>query len=434
MVALVSIILAVLLGPQMSGAQTNCVRMATAKDVADMQQLHGITLPVGTCLDSTVTQTLGLDTGALQAQKFLEANVCPGKVVGYDPLMDPALLKETRVYFSALQTSVDTKFLVCAANFVATAQAAGFAPCVNAALRTQAHQRASCMDPGNSVVCGRTSSNPLQCRADLSSCPHVDGKGIDLNSLNGKILKIVTLANSGSFGVQMGVNNAYDPWHMTPAAACTDTTKLSDAAAAQNKSALSQASAGEPYSYDTTLYPSYQPRSHTSLSNLPSNIASNILMQYALSLGQSVITGNTSSGNTSRVSAVNTIPTGIIGASPTYLIMDPQAWPASPATGNRPTLTQLATDYQATLRADNFAQENVSAKILASITSSTQSPNLNALPKASTSVTPQASASTSAGTTSPQMSAEVRTKLIALYQQLVQVLTVMLSYLVALRK
>lgn len=225
----IAILCTVPLTPQRIEAQSACERYASASDVANIYQLFGVTVPVGTCLDETMTKALGLDTGGLVALKYLESKVCPGKKAGYDPSIPPSQLKETRVYFSALDESVDPKFLVCAANFVKAAEAAGFAPCVNAALRTQEHQRASCMDPSNSVVCGRTSSNPLQCRKDLSSCPHVDGKGMDLNSLNGQIDKIVALANSGTFGVKMGVKNAYDPWHMEPlGVTCTANQTLND--------------------------------------------------------------------------------------------------------------------------------------------------------------------------------------------------------------
>lgn len=212
---------------QLWAQPTGCVRMATVQDIQNIQRLHGITLPVGTCLDVTMLEKLGLDTGAVQALDYLETKVCPGKSLGYDSKIPASQLKETRVYYSAQQSGMDPKFLVCAANFVRAAESAGFAPCVNAALRTQEHQRASCMDPSNTTVCGRTNSNPIQCRPDLSSCPHVNGKGMDLNSLNGQIDKIVTLASTGSFGVKMGVQNAYDPWHLEPlGVTCTATSTL----------------------------------------------------------------------------------------------------------------------------------------------------------------------------------------------------------------
>lgn len=151
-------------------------------------------------------------------------NICPGYTPGLpagfnDRTTDRAswnTIKETRVYLEGGGASMNAQSLKCFHAFFEAAKQAGLQPCVRAALRTPAHQQASCRDPNNSVVCGRAHS----CSSNLSaymSCPHVNGKAMDVDDKSGRLSTLLALARS-STGQSVGITKvgagSADPWHI----------------------------------------------------------------------------------------------------------------------------------------------------------------------------------------------------------------------------
>ncbi len=163
---------------------------------------------ISTCVKkdgSDLLGTLKLEEAA-EAMKYLETKVCSGYAIGYDPAISPAALKETRVYFTAQvvsptggmsQVSIDSRLAICAAKFIQAADERGLQPCITAALRTPAHQKASCLDRSNDTVCGRQNN----CTS-FSYCPHVKGIALDITSPNKSALNRL----AKSFGLKMGVS------------------------------------------------------------------------------------------------------------------------------------------------------------------------------------------------------------------------------------
>ncbi len=218
-----------------------CVRMATDAD----RRVLGNAVVVGeTCIDAATENTLRLtDTSAAIA--FLESRVCNGEggtqnmAAGLPAETDttsrsPLLwsrIKETRVYFTAGNTSMDPGALRCFANFIKAAENQGFRPCISAGLRAPAHQMASCLDAGNTVVCGRSGrgTGPVSsCPRDPSGytkCPHVNGLAIDINEKTGKLDALLDLARrSGQFS-KVGAGAA-DPWHIEARNCATGNSNL----------------------------------------------------------------------------------------------------------------------------------------------------------------------------------------------------------------
>ncbi len=162
--------------------------------VAFTSPVYAVDCPAGSSPPTADDIKLGIgreggcvpDTARLVAQvkdasgaiTYLESKVCPGMQVGYDASINPAILKETRVYFTADNQSMDPKFVVCAARFVQEAEKSlQFPICVKAALRSIAHQRASCLDPSNG---GKVCGNRGGC-SSFGHCPHVNGAALDIN-------------------------------------------------------------------------------------------------------------------------------------------------------------------------------------------------------------------------------------------------------------
>ncbi|MBI5004145.1 hypothetical protein HZC00_03555 [Candidatus Kaiserbacteria bacterium] len=211
--ALISILYTTPAHADITGCPAGTVRKATTEDVSNFQKLNGSNIPLSTCLSQTLLDQLGLNnTGALQSQQELAGFVCPGYKVGYDSTLSAATLKQTNVYFTSPNQGMDPKFLVCAAKFLNAAKAQGLNPCITAALRTVAHQRASCLDTSNTVVCGRKN----QC-TNFSSCPHVGGIALDIKSQSGRQTELQRLASNMNLIFTLPTTDAV---HMQPQSSC----------------------------------------------------------------------------------------------------------------------------------------------------------------------------------------------------------------------
>ncbi len=223
-------------GDSVSGCPAGTVRTATASDVTQFLTVTGRTITEGTCLTQSDVSQLDLNGTASQAIQDLSQNfICPGRQPGYNASVSAAVLKENYVYFSANGVAINSKFIVCVDNFLKAAKQAGYNPCLTAALRTAAGQVASCLDPSNSIVCGKGDCNDS---ARINACPHVKGIAVDVNPQPNTSQNVAAMhAMASKYGV--GYTVPGDLPHIQPvSAACNgsgSTEPISNAAAPLQK-------------------------------------------------------------------------------------------------------------------------------------------------------------------------------------------------------
>jgi len=232
-IAIISAALVVItaLFPQAIGASCPAgSRAVTDADRATATRI-GFALP-SDCVDDRVIGSL-LTAGAddiafLSDPRRLCAGYSAGLPAGFNlndtspanwtPIRNPGAGNSGRVYFAAGQQAMNPGALTCFRRLFERAEAQGMQPCISAALRALAHQRSSCLDTGNSTVCGRSgrgTGGASSCPRDLSSyanCPHVNGLAIDVNEKGGKLQQLLSLARSMNFS-KVGAGSA-DPWHI----------------------------------------------------------------------------------------------------------------------------------------------------------------------------------------------------------------------------
>lgn len=198
-------------------------RWATADEIDRLKKVGFPVNAVGgrACIDAIAEQFLG---GTFESDiDFLKQRMCGtytyGIPAGFNEKdTDPAqwrTIKNNYVYFAAGDTSMNPGSIKCFRQFFELAEQKGFKPCISAALRTPAHQRASCMDPANTVVCGRR-GDASTCPNDLlayTSCPHVNGYSMDINDQGGQLSNLLDFAKSFNGFSRVGVG-AHDPWHI----------------------------------------------------------------------------------------------------------------------------------------------------------------------------------------------------------------------------
>ncbi len=207
-------------------------REATAADIAVMGPIVR-----GRCIDpSTIAKLKPDETYA--AIQYLSTKMCDGKQFGFPPgfnekSIDPKewyKIKEGYVYFNYTtqtdgRSGTNPGVLRCFANFFQEAEKKGYQPCINAGLRSPAHQRASCLDTSNSVVCGRQ----VSCTTDLNwyaVCPHVKGLAFDINDKScGKAscprtYQLLDAAREAKLFSKVGAG-ASDPWHVEASGCAT---------------------------------------------------------------------------------------------------------------------------------------------------------------------------------------------------------------------
>ena len=197
-------------------------------------KLLGIDIPTGTnCLDNRTAQWL--DAGIDKDIDYFNQRICTGKKAGLPSGFNandtsPQNWNQIRkddgyVYFTAPGNSMNPGVLRCFRQFFEKEEALGYKPCVNSALRSLAHQRASCLAP-NSVVCGRSGSgtgSANSCPNTLSSyanCPHVNGLAMDVGDNTGRVAQVLGHAKSFPSFSKVGAGAA-DPWHVE-ARGCAD--------------------------------------------------------------------------------------------------------------------------------------------------------------------------------------------------------------------
>lgn len=231
------------------GCPAGTVRKATVTDIQKLQQNTGQVLPVGTCLTPELTQQVGLDTGAVDAVKALDQFICPryqkGLPAGAGSSIPWSSVKEQYVYFQGQGSSVDPQFAKCVLDFLQQARTRSPGVCISAGLRTADHQRASCLDTSNGVVCGRASN----C-SNFQGCPHVNGRGMDIgiwNAAAGRVdvptPELIQLARSKNLKYGFIANDA---WHMEPNGGCV-TGGFSNP--------YTSTGASQPGTYSSTLLP-----------------------------------------------------------------------------------------------------------------------------------------------------------------------------------
>lgn len=208
-------------------------REATAADIAVMGPVIK-----GRCVDAATIATLKPDE-TYAAIQYLSTKLCAGKQFGLpegfnEKSTDPKewyKIKEGYVYFN-YTTQTDGRagtnpgVLRCFANFFQEAEKKGYQPCINAGLRSPAHQRASCLDRTNSVVCGRQ----VSCTTDLNWyatwCPHVKGLAFDINDRScGKTTcprtyALLKAAEDSKIFSKVGAGDT-DPWHVEASGCAT---------------------------------------------------------------------------------------------------------------------------------------------------------------------------------------------------------------------
>lgn len=205
-------------------------RVATAEDRRRAAVFGAEIAQNQECLDPQIAKWL--DEGADKNVEYLMQRVCPKKTAGIPSDFDPKNTSPQNwnrirksdgyVYLAAGNVGMNPGAIKCFRQFFEEAEKEGLKPCVNAGLRSPAHQRASCLAP-NSVVCGRRGRGASSCAKDLNeytNCPHVRGIAIDVNENTGKLSELLSLARKFSGFTKVGAGAA-DPWHIE-AGNCTD--------------------------------------------------------------------------------------------------------------------------------------------------------------------------------------------------------------------
>ncbi len=207
-------------------------REATAADIAVMGPVVR-----GRCVDASTIAKLKPDE-TYAAIQYLSTKMCAGKQFGFPPgfnekSVDPKewyKVKEGYVYFNYTtqtdgRSGTNPGVLRCFENFFKQAEKQGYQPCISAGLRSPAHQRASCLDTANSVVCGRQ----VSCTTDLNwyaVCPHVKGIAFDINDMScgsgtcPRTYQLLEAARASNLFSKVGAGSA-DPWHVEAAGCAT---------------------------------------------------------------------------------------------------------------------------------------------------------------------------------------------------------------------
>lgn len=263
--------------------------------------------------ESTIDQRLLGVTGGItptQAENALAVFLCPGFKLGYDPSIDPAQLKESRVYFTAGTATMDPSFAKCTAQFFTEANAAGIygRVCVAAALRSVDHQRASCLDRANSQACGRKNN----CTS-FAGCPHVNGIAIDLRQ-NGGVPTSKLIAFAASKGLKLGfVPN--DSWHMEPnGAGCAQSGFTNPTVAG-----MSSASGGMDPLGGSALSGSGTGGLFGTGSSFLSGIARGVGTAVGMQIVQSLFQPNSNAGISQGVAVSSPLPSPVQSQQSTYL-------------------------------------------------------------------------------------------------------------------
>ncbi|MFZ2555358.1 MAG: hypothetical protein WAZ27_03180 [Minisyncoccia bacterium] len=212
---------------------TGSRRPIQAGDIERAAKL-GITIPPDTtCVDKNILGE-ALDSGAEEAIEFLKTRICPGLQYGIPANFNQndtspqnwTPIRNGYVYFTGGGASMNPGAMKCFKQFFEAAEQRGLQPCIRAALRSPAHQRSSCTDPGNSTVCGRSgrgTGGASSCSTNLGSymsCPHVNGLALDVNDKGGRLTPLLAFARSTGLFSKVGAGAA-DPWHIE-AASCAD--------------------------------------------------------------------------------------------------------------------------------------------------------------------------------------------------------------------